>query len=42
MSWRIRDAEGALNWGYLSFLGLASACVAVWGALLTQYALYRR
>ena len=42
MSWRIRDGEGRLNWGLISFLALASACVAVWGALLAQYAVYRR
>jgi hypothetical protein len=42
MSWRIRDGEGRVNWGLLAFLGLASACVAVWGALLAQYAVYRR
>lgn len=41
MGWHLFDAEGHLNWGMVTFVALAVACTAVWGAMLVQWATYK-
>lgn len=42
VNWRLRDPDGSLNWGLLTFVALAAACATVWGALVAQWAAYCR
>ena len=42
MSWSLFGRDGRLNWGLVTFVVLAAACVAVWGTLLVQFISYRR
>lgn len=37
MRWRFWTDDGELNWGLVTFVGLAVACAAVWGTMLGQY-----
>ncbi|KAL4439921.1 hypothetical protein ABPG75_002922 [Micractinium tetrahymenae] len=40
--WRLWGTDGSFNWGLATFVALAVACTAVWGALLAQWAAYCR
>lgn len=40
--WRLWGTDGSFNWGLATFVALAVACAAVWGAMLVQWAAYCR